>query len=183
MAGRVNQTQFALLGLLSLEPMSGYDLKQLISWSVGYFWQEGYGQIYPTLRELEKQRLVSRRAQKQKGKPERNVYSLTEAGQERLQQWLALPARPEVPRNELLLKLFFGARVSAAVCRTHLEERREHCRQGLKEYDSIRKRLDAEEKQPPDRSFWDMTLSYGEHLARAQLAWCEESLRKLKGRE
>lgn len=183
MAERISQSQFAVLGLLSLEPMSGYDLKQLTAWSVGHFWREGYGQIYPTLRQLEKQRFVTKRTQRQKGKPDRNVYSLTEAGHRRLKEWLALAPHPEVPRNELLLKLFFGGQVPASISRDHLEEHRQGCERELKDYAEIRERLAREQKDHPDRPFWEMTLSYGEHVARARLAWCDEALKKLKGKK
>jgi PadR family transcriptional regulator, regulatory protein AphA len=180
MAERVSQSQFAVLGLLSLGPMSGYDLKQLSSWSVGHFWREGYGQIYPTLRQLEKQRLVTKKTQRQKGKPDRNVYSLTPAGLERLRQWLASPANPEVPRNELLLKMFFGQWTPSSISRSHIEEHRERCRQELTEFAAIRQRLAEEHAADPGLPFWEMTLSYGEHVGKAQLAWCEETLKKLK---
>jgi len=181
---RVNQSQFALLGLLSFEPMSGYDLKQLISWSVNHFWREGYGQIYPTLQQLEKQRLVAKKTQRQRGKPDRNVYSLTPAGRERLKQWLSESASPEVPRNELLLKLFFGQWVPGAMSRTQLESHRQLWKQQLVDYAGIRKRLFEEnDERNPGLPFWEMTLSYGEHIAKAQLAWSEEALKKLKDKE
>jgi DNA-binding PadR family transcriptional regulator len=183
MAERVSQSQFAVLGLLSLGPMSGYDLKQLSEWSVGHFWREGYGQIYPTLRQLEKQRLVTKRTQRQKGKPDRNEYSLTNAGRTRLKEWLAQPANPEVPRNELLLKMFFGGLVPGVVTRGHLQEYKQRRKQDLRVYAEVRQRLEREQKNHPDRLFWEMTLSHGEHVARAHLAWCDESLKKLKGRE
>ena len=35
----------------------------------------------------------------------------------------------------------------------------------------------------PGRPFWEMTLSYGEHVVKAQLVWCEETLKKLKAGE
>jgi len=181
---RVNQSQFALLGLLSLEPMSGYDLKQLIAWSVNHFWREGYGQIYPTLQQLERQRLVTKKTQRQKGKPDRNVYSLTPAGRERLKQWLSEPASPEVLRNELLLKLFFGQLVPGAMSRSQVELHRQLWKQQLVEYAAIRKRLFEEnDESNPGLPFWEMTLSYGEHIAKAQLAWGEETLKKLKDKE
>jgi PadR family transcriptional regulator, regulatory protein AphA len=181
---RVNQSQFALLGLLCFEPMSGYDLKQLSAWSVSHFWREGYGQIYPTLQQLEKQRLVTKKTHRQKGKPDRNVYSITPAGRERLKQWLSEPANPEVLRNELLLKLFFGQWISAAMSRSQVEAHRQLWRQQLGEYAAIRKRL-LEEHHEKDAGlpFWEITLSYGEHIAKAQLAWSEETLKKLKDRE
>jgi len=180
---RVNQSQFAVLGLLSFEPMSGYDLRQLIAWSVSHFWRESYGQIYPTLRQLEKQRLVSKKTRRQKGKPDRNLYSLTPAGHERLKQWLSLPATPEVPRNELLLKLFFGQWVSEEMSRSQVENRLQIWEQQLAEYAVIRKRLLAEHASSPGLPFWEITLSYGEHIAKAQVAWSEETLKKLKDRE
>jgi PadR family transcriptional regulator AphA len=180
---RVNQSQFALLGLLSLGPMSGYDLKQLIAWSVNHFWREGYGQIYPTLQQLEKQRLVTKKTQQQKGKPDRNLYSLTPAGRERLQQWLSEPASPEIPRNELLLKLFFGQWVPGETSRNQVESHRQLWKQRLVEYAAIRNRLSEQEKGNPGLPFWEMTLGYGEHIAKAQLAWADETLKKLKDQE
>lgn len=160
--------------------MSGYDLKQLIPWSVGNFWREGYGQIYPALRELEKQKLVVKQTQRQKGKPDRNEYSLTAAGRKRLAAWLAVAPQPDVPRNELLLKLFFGSRAPLAVSLVHLEERRRACEQEIAGLSAIGKRIEAEHGKHPDRPFWEITLSCGDHMARAELAWCEESLKKLK---
>ena len=38
----------------------------------------------------------------------KRIYSITEEGRERLKEWLAVPPQPEIPRNEMLLKLFFG---------------------------------------------------------------------------
>src|ERR1700722_14027305 len=102
----------ALLGLLTMKPMSGYDIKALIPQSIGNFWSESYGQIYPSLKRLAETGLVEKKTQRQKGKPDRHVYSLTEDGRARLRDWLKLPVVAEVPRHELLLKLFFGAHVS-----------------------------------------------------------------------
>ena len=100
-----------LLGLLSVAPMSGYDLGQAIRASVGFFWNESYGQIYPNLKRLAAEGFVTAKTERQKGKPDRRVYSITKKGRERLAAWLAVAPQPEIPRNELLLKLFFGAQV------------------------------------------------------------------------
>ena len=45
-------TAEALLGMLSLGPMSGYEIRQPIEESIGNFWRESFGQIYPTLKRL-----------------------------------------------------------------------------------------------------------------------------------
>jgi hypothetical protein len=63
--------------------MSGYDLGLTIRHSVGHFWNESYGQIYPNLKKLANEGFVSCKT-KQKGKPDRRIYSITEKGRERL---------------------------------------------------------------------------------------------------
>ena len=122
MAKTGGATAKALLGLLSIHPMSGYDVRQLIPWSIGHFWSESYGQIYPALKQMTAAGLVVKKTERQKGKPDRNVYSLTQAGRDELQAWLSVPAEEPVPRFELMLKLFFGAHAAEGVNRRHVEE-------------------------------------------------------------
>ena len=57
---RANKTQFAVLGLLSWQPMSGYTIKKLIEMGLTQFWSESYGQLYPTLEKLVETGLVHR---------------------------------------------------------------------------------------------------------------------------
>ena len=45
---------WAILGLIALEPCSGYDVKRIVDRSIRHFWAASYGQIYPELRRLEK---------------------------------------------------------------------------------------------------------------------------------
>lgn len=49
---RQRTTRHAVLGMLAEPPMSGYELRSEIAGSIGHFWQESFGQLYPTLREL-----------------------------------------------------------------------------------------------------------------------------------
>jgi len=177
---RTNQSQFALMGLLSLGEMSGYDLKQLSEWSVGHFWREGYGQIYPSLKRLAAGGLVKKRTEHNTGRPDRIVYTLTAAGRRELQAWLRVQAEPEVPRNELLLKVFFGGLADAETNMKHIRRKLELCESTLKELHATKTRIVREEGRHPQKPYWLMTLSYGEHMARARMAWCEETLRALK---
>ena len=105
---RANTSRHAILGVLSLCPMSGYDVKKLIERSIAHFWNESYGQIYPILNRLAAEGFAERRRETQRGKPDRHVYSLTDKGRAELRRWLAIPARHEPVRSELLLKLFLG---------------------------------------------------------------------------
>src|SRR5215471_19094084 len=98
----------SLLGILSLGAMSGYDIRKFVKENLGYFWKESYGQIYPMLKRMAAQKLVEMRVERNSGKPDRRVYSLTSTGRTELENWLAKPPLLPSPRNELLLKLFFG---------------------------------------------------------------------------
>jgi DNA-binding PadR family transcriptional regulator len=183
MAKSGGTTPNALLGLLSLGPMSGYDIRQLISRSIGHFWSESYGQIYPGLKRLATAGLVEKKTERQNGRPDRHLYSLTAAGRKELQQWLKLPVVAEVPRNELLLKLFFGACVPPSVNREHVETYLESHQNELRVYAVIQKTLRKEKKNDPQLPFCLMTLSMGRHRSAAMVKWCKETLAELDGIE
>jgi len=108
MKARPRSTPYAILGMLSVAPMSGYDIRKEASTSIGYFWSESYGQIYPALRELRGRGWIRRRPGSRAGGRERQAYEITERGREALALWRAEPPRDGSVRNELLLKLFFG---------------------------------------------------------------------------
>src|SRR5437899_10500693 len=103
-----NKSRYAILGMLALKPASGYGIKKLMEQSTSNFWSESYGQIYPILKRLTEEGLATSHAEKQEGKPERNIYALTEQGKAELVNWLGEPAEEAPARIETLLKLFFG---------------------------------------------------------------------------
>ena len=177
----VNKTRFAILGLLSIRPMSGYDLKQVIEASTRNFWNESYGQIYPVLKELTSSGLTVKEDKPKEGGRERHVYSLTEEGRAELQRWLRAPVERQQVRNELLLKLFFGAQVPVEVSIEHVESFRGRQLRALQRYEEAERAMNERERpDDPNRQHWLMTLSYGRHQARAAIAWCDETLAALR---
>ncbi len=172
-------TAECLLGLLSLGPMSGYDLRQMIERSTANFWSESFGQIYPSLKKLMESGLVSMDEQRPEGQRLRKVYRLTPDGRARLKQWLAEPCGVQVKREELLLKLFFGDRAPRGAMRAAVEERRELLLEDLKRYAEIRKGIAAAAGKHAAAPYWMMTLEYGIAEATAVLGWCERTLAEL----
>ena len=158
--------------------MSGYDIRQVISQSIGYFWSESYGQIYPGLKRLAAAGLVSKKTERRNGSPDRNVYSLTAEGRRRLREWLTLPVAEVVPRNELLLKLFFGAHISPDISRRHVQAYLATCQKELQLYGALAKGL---KKGVPDSQlpFCLITLNMGRHRCAAMVKWCKETLAEL----
>jgi DNA-binding PadR family transcriptional regulator len=169
-----------LLGLLTIEPMSGYDLGQNIRSSVGYIWSESYGQIYPNLKRLAAARCVTAKTERQKGKPERRVYSITKKGRERLAVWLKAEPQPEIPRNELLLKLFFGAQNSVEISIQHVERMVERERAFLLEFRRIERKEIVTLQQFPDAPYWKMAARFGQLELEAHQRWGEETLAELR---
>lgn len=176
-------TQDALLGILSMSPMSGYTIRSVIEQSIGNFWSESFGQIYPSLKRLTAEGMIEKKTERQKGRPDRNVYSLTGKGRERLREWLTVPAAPTVPRNDLLLKLFFGRHVPVRVSRENVAEFVAGQEAALKHYSSIRKELEREQCDDPQAPFWLMTVSYGRHFSEAMVKWGKETLKELDAME
>jgi DNA-binding PadR family transcriptional regulator len=168
-----------LLGLLAIEPMSGYDLGVSIRASVGHIWNESYGQIYPNLKKLAAEGFVTARAERQKGKPDRRIYSVTKRGQERLAKWLAIPPQPEIARNELLLKLFFGAQVPTEILIGFVERMVEREGAVLKELLRLEHEEIAQSQQYPGAPYWKMAAHFGQMELKAHLRWAEETLEEL----
>jgi len=168
-----------LLGLLEIEPMSGYDLGVVIRASVGHIWNESYGQIYPNLKKLAADGFVTSKTERQKGKPDRRIYSVTKKGQERLARWLAVEPQPEIARNELLLKLFFGAQVPAEILIGFVERMVEREGAVLKELTRLEHEDIAQSQQYPGAPYWKMAARFGQLELKAHLRWAEETLEEL----
>ena len=168
-----------LLGLLAIESMSGYDLGVSIRASVGHIWNESYGQIYPNLRKLAAGGFVTSKTEKQKSKPDRRIYSITEKGLERLAKWLAVPPQPEIPRNELLLKLFFGAQVSPELMIRHVDLMVEREQAVLSELTRLEREEITQMQQYPGAPYWKMAARFGQMELESHLRWARETLDEL----
>ena len=176
---KTNKSKYAIMGMLSIRPMSGYDMKKLIAQSIGYFWNESFGQIYPTLKQLVEEGLATRQAEKRPSKRDRYVYTLTDAGRAELRNWLKNPPEPESSRNEFLLKLFFASQVAVGDNIALIEGYRreqvallEHCRQ-------MEQFLRTGRADAPNLPYWLLSLDLGQQTTQAAISWCDKSIEAL----
>lgn len=175
---RTARAEFAILGWLSIEPMSGYDLKKRIERSVSMFWNESFSSIYPTLNKLSEGGMIVESEPAPGDHPSRRVWKVTDVGLHALKEWLAEPFAATHTRNECALKVFFGHHLSHASLRLHLEEYRRQHHEGLAELVAIDARLGSEPgKSAPYRR---MTAQLGIRLCNATLDWCDEMLEELE---
>jgi DNA-binding PadR family transcriptional regulator len=121
------------LGILSLGPASGYEIrKQFEDGPFAYFYDAGFGSIYPALNRLSAEGLVSCTEMPQEGRPDKKVYSVTDAGLEAFRAALHRPPAPDKMRSEALVALFFGHLLDVeprrSVYDAYLTRLREHVR-------------------------------------------------------
>jgi DNA-binding PadR family transcriptional regulator len=107
--------KFALLGLIALKPSSGYDIKRIIDRSIYFVWNVTGPQIYNTLRILRDEGLVAAEAVAQKGKPDKQIHTITPKGEAALQEFANEPVRASITRDDVLLRIFFGNFADEAV--------------------------------------------------------------------
>ena len=104
--------QFAILGLLSWQPLSGYDIKKMIAESDVLYWSGNNNQIYNNLIALHNAGLVSQEVIFQESLPAKKIYTLTEAGKQRLhKQLLSDPELPEL-RSNFMIQLTWAGKLS-----------------------------------------------------------------------
>jgi DNA-binding PadR family transcriptional regulator len=173
------KSKYAILGMLSIEPMSGYDIKKEVEKSISNFWTESYGQIYPVLRNLIAEKLVTKTVEREAGKPDRHVYALTARGRNELRRWLRQGFAPKIQRDEFLLKLFFGEEIGPRANIVHVEQFRELQRGLLQKYGAVEKEITRAYADNSNAPYWLMTVRYGKQLSRALLRWCNKTLAEL----
>jgi len=101
-----NGLREAILGLLAIRPMTGYDLSRSYRRALQQIWYAPLGQVYPTLRKMRRDGLLRVSVKVQHHRPNRKIYSLTAEGRKLLVLWLSQPAALPRMHHEFIHKLF-----------------------------------------------------------------------------
>ncbi|GEK21800.1 PadR family transcriptional regulator [Cellulomonas xylanilytica] len=170
----------AVLGFLSIAPMTGYDLRKHMEESVAHFWPADQAQIYRTLGHLAADGLVDVRTIPQQGNPDRREHSITDAGLAELDSWLAAPVEYVPSREVFLVRLFFVGRLGTDRVRAVLQERAEEARELAAVLEQTRDAARQAIANPGlDVRLRLATLANGLMHARAELEWAEDLLAEL----
>ena len=170
-----------LLGLLR-DPATGYALKSAFSERIQHFWSAELSQIYPSLKRLERRRMLRRRVEPSPKGPNRKVYSLTETGREELLRWLRGGPSVGTERFAYLAQLYFmDATGDLSETRAFMTELRDHLARWLAELESVERDVITAHGDAPER-YSDAgfhrfaTLRMGIHSIGSKVAWCDETL-------
>lgn len=123
--------EYAILGLLVHQPLSGYDLKKIISRSNTFYWSGNNNQIYNELIRLHKDGFLSQETIFQENKPPRKIYAITESGKEKLVVWLRSKPLPAERKHPFLIQLAWADLLSESevdeLLASYEEELTMHC--------------------------------------------------------
>jgi PadR family transcriptional regulator AphA len=182
---QINRTKYAILGVLSIKPGSGYDIKKFCDASISHFWNENFGHIYPVLKQMEREGLVTKETERTAGRPGRNVFSITAQGRKELAAWLIQPVEYTPGRSELLLKLAFGKNVPLERTIAQIEQVKERNIRKLKEFRSYETALaeDPNSGSSEGYLYWLATLRYGIYSTEVTVRWCEETIQALRSQK
>lgn len=176
-----NNTQFAILGLLTTGCRTGYAIKQMIDTSLNHFWKISYGQVYPTLKLLVEKGYASVEESPQERKPDKKEYHITAAGEEVLKNWIQQPLTDlPVEKNEVLLKLFFSRHQNKEITLHQLQVYEKKLTDRYHTYQEIQEMINTHLHNEEDAPYWLLTLDYGLRTTQAAIEWCKEARKNLQ---
>ena len=175
-----NNAKYVLLGLLSHNQMTGYDVKKSVATRMSYFWDLSYGQIYPTLKELEKNKLITKKIEINEHGPNRKVYTITEKGIKELQVWLTKPPRKEVHKYEFLIKLIFGDQAPPELNLKHIEEFKARNQKILQTMKLFEESLKPILNQNEGHYYILLTILLGKSISQASIEWANNATKLLQ---
>ncbi|MDQ0758808.1 MULTISPECIES: PadR family transcriptional regulator [Streptomyces] len=178
----------AVMAALLKGEASGYDLAKAFDATVANFWMSTPQQLYRELERMEAEGFVTARVVEQKRRPNKRLFSLTEAGRKAVHAYTAEPlGKPAVVRDELLVKVQCVDVGDMEAVRTAIAERMQWATAKLAGYERLRQRLlDGRSEEAyfaeAERIGPYLTLLRGMSFERENLQWGDMALRRLEQR-
>ena len=170
----IKTASIPILGLLTVRPMSGYDLKKEIEISLNFFWSESFGQLYPQLKMLREAGLIALLAPQSDSGREKKTYEITEQGRDVLAKWILQNPVIRPQRDELLLKMFFATEGDPRAIRNHCVNSRAEAVALLQRYQAIDAELRDITEHRDKARYWRMTLKLGISQTQNYIRWCDD---------
>ncbi|ESA36201.1 transcriptional regulator [Leptolyngbya sp. Heron Island J] len=165
-----------ILALLAQQPDSGYDISKRFDEGVSCYWKATQQQVYRELSKMTSQGWVAFKKVPQAGKPDKKIYSITEAGWAELARWYAeLTERTQI-REDLLVKVMIGYKMPRELLLKELHHRQALHQAQLEKYRTIEEKHLANPNPPVEMQFKYLTLKRGIAYETSWLQWCADVL-------
>lgn len=178
---------YALLCLLSIQPMNGYTMKQWVDNVLSHFWKTSYGQIYPTMEKFLAEGLVEVEKRQSETAPPSKYYHITDKGLAELKEWLLEDTLDFNSRDETLLKFYFSSLLPLDTVIEKFERSLEFQQEQLDRYQRDCKCMEENEPDPTRQEhLMYLSTQKGIFLNEARIKWikkCLESMKWFKDKE
>lgn len=104
---RVTTSSYAVLGLLAIQPWTGYELTQQATRSLRFAWPKSERLLYAEPKKLVEHGLATAH-QERVGRRSRTVYAITDQGRDALAAWMTTTPQPPLLEAEALVRLLFA---------------------------------------------------------------------------
>jgi DNA-binding PadR family transcriptional regulator len=182
--------RYALLAILRVGPLSGYDLQKQFHQSVGHVWHAPDSQIYPELRKMEQAGLIEGEEQARGERGTRRIYHVTDAGDQAFAEWMAAPLDYQRVRDPAHLRAAYLEATTPDAARAFLERHIEVWRSELAQWEGELDHIDnlsnpmlvrrlaitADEDRERTIEFKRFAYEGLVERARIEIAWAERGL-------
>ena len=174
-----------ILGLLKLDPMNGYEIRQAALSTTNLFWAElKYGHIYPALQTLSDQDYIQIfKKQDPEQRKESITYQITEKGNALLNQWIQDPNSMNISKSETLAKLFFSDEnnidTQIEMLTTLLTESKKKLQQLTPKHDHLSEILDSKTESSSNLFFQNIVLEFGIEYFGSMVKLAERNIERL----
>ena len=171
-----------ILGLINYNNTTGYELMTAFRHSLNHFWTAQTSQIYRELQAMEKLGWIHQTHVVQTGKPDKNVFSITDAGREELRRWLREDNLPAGERSPMLMKTFFLGECTPEENLTFFRRLRQEnvFPDGGKEALRHSEEYEHDLEHPEQAIYWRMTIRFAQMYEKMLHDWCDECIEELE---
>lgn len=182
--------RYALLALLRVGPLSGYELAKQFSQSVGHVWHAPDSQIYPELRKMQGEHLIEGEEQVRGERGTRRVYHVTDVGRQAFVDWMATPMEYQRVRDPAHMRAAYLEWATPEAARAFLESHIAQWQGELEQWEGELRHIEARsnpmlirrlQATPPEEQ--DRTVAYKRFAyeglcdrARGEVQWARRGL-------
>lgn len=148
----------ALMGLLAVQPATGYELAQKFDASLGTAWHASHSQIYPELARLLEGGLIEVVGE---GARNSRTYAVTDAGREEIRHWLIEGEANRNQRNETAVRWFLLSLLEPEDRRAAVERELAYAQAYVASLQATAQTLDALPQRHPFRGTVDLGIRTG----------------------
>ena len=175
---------FGILGFLNYAPMTGYELAKVFDSSLDFFWHAQPSHIYLELKKLEAKGYITGETVAQDARPNKRLFSVTDAGRDAFLTWLAQSPGEKATqfKSAFMMKVFFGGSQPPAETAAVLRRFQADCGEYLKRMDAVPGtiRTYGAGKDPYRSLCWQFTADFGARFMALCTQWAGECAEKLE---